>query len=79
MFDNIRSGDWLLDYTTTRTKECRSFHNVNKILSSLKDNYKTIPDHIKPRLFCLVIDGLYNQVKKSVLKQLNVKMVNKPI
>jgi len=76
MFDNIRAGDWLLQYTLSRINESESFKDVNRYLNDIMKNYVTVPTYKKPMIFCAVITSLINLVKKSVLKIVNPELVS---
>lgn len=75
MFDNIRSGDWLIDYILNRTKEAHTFQLSCAYLESAINNYKNLPSYLKPSMFCSIIDTFYQLIKASILRKLNKSLV----
>ena len=60
ILDNIRAGDWLLDYTIKRYKDQPNLRNIYNILCSIMDNYKKLYVHHKPVYITKIIDLIYN-------------------
>ena len=60
ILDNIRTGDWLLDYTIKRYKDQPHLKNIYNILSSILGNYSKLYVHHKPVYITKIIDTLYN-------------------
>jgi glycogen debranching enzyme len=60
ILDNIRAGDWLLDYTIKRYKDQPNLSSIYNILCSILDNYKKLYVHHKPVYITKIIDTLYN-------------------
>ena len=60
ILDNIRAGDWLLDYTIKRYKDQPNLSKIYNILCSIYDNYKKLYVHHKPVYMTKIIDTLYN-------------------
>ena len=60
ILDNIRAGDWLLDYTIKRYRDQPNLSKIYSILSSILDNYKKLYVHHKPVYITKIIDTLYN-------------------
>ena len=60
ILDNIRAGDWLLDYTIKRFKDQPNLKNIYNILCTIFDNYKKLYVHHKPVYITKIIDLLYN-------------------
>ena len=60
ILDNIRSGDWLLDYTIKRYKDQPNLRNIYDILCSILGNYTKLYVHHKPVYITKIIDTIYN-------------------
>ena len=60
ILDNIRAGDWLLDYTIKRYQDQPNLKKLYEILSQIKDNYTKLYIHHKPVYITKIIDTLYN-------------------
>ena len=60
ILDNIRAGDWLLDYTIKRYKDQPNLKDIYNILSSILVNYSKLYVHHKPVYITKIIDTLYN-------------------
>ena len=60
ILDNIRSGDWLLDYTIKRYKDQPNLRNIYNILCSILGNYTKLYVHHKPVYITKIIDTIYN-------------------
>ena len=70
--DNIRQGDWLLDYTAQRiaseldrtpglTRVCEYMHEVF-------GEIKQLPNSFKPRYACRVVEKIFNAAISCVLQ-----------
>ena len=72
---NIRAGDWLLDYTSTRIREyCDSEPSIGlKKLADLMEDYfsciKQLPSHLKPKYATKVIEAIYEQTVKEIMQK----------
>ena len=60
ILDNIRAGDWLLDYTIKRYKDQQNLKNIYNILCSILANYSKLYVHHKPVYITKIVDSLYN-------------------
>ena len=60
ILDNIRAGDWLLDYTIKRYQDQPNLKKLFEILGQIKDNYTKLYIHHKPVYITKIIDTLYN-------------------
>ena len=60
ILDNIRAGDWLLDYTIKRYQDQPNLKKLYEILCQIKDNYTKLYVHHKPVYITKIIDTLYN-------------------
>ena len=60
ILDNIRSGDWLLDYTINRYKDQPNLGPIYNILTSILGNYRKLYVHHKPVYITKIIDSIYN-------------------
>ena len=60
ILDNIRAGDWLLDYTIQRFQDQSNLKKLYEILSQIKNNYTKLYIHHKPVYITKIIDTLYN-------------------
>ena len=60
ILDNIRSGDWLLDYTIKRYKDQPNLKKLYDILYQIYINYTKLYIHHKPVYITKIIDTIYN-------------------
>ena len=60
ILDNIRAGDWLLDYTINRYQDQPNLKKLYEILLQIKDNYTKLYIHHKTVYITKIIDTLYN-------------------
>ena len=60
ILDNIRAGDWLLDYTIKRYQDQPNLKKLYEILYQIKNNYTKLYIHHKPVYITKIIDTLYN-------------------
>ena len=63
IFDNVREGDWLYEYTMNRLEGVPKSY-----LSGLYANYKVLPSYLKPKYFTLIIEKLHAAVVQEILE-----------
>ena len=77
ILDNIRAGDWLLDYTIKRYKDQPNLRDLYNNLCSIFDNYKKLYVHHKPVYITKIIDLIYNiMIMKLYDLMKNKKIIN---
>ena len=64
LLDNIRQGDWLMDYTLLRisaqlTKMTR-LQGIHDFLSQAFSEVKKLPATLKPKYVCRIMEKLFN-------------------
>jgi len=73
LFENLRQGDWYIDYTVERL---RSYQHDEPTIGLAKavdflDEYfasiKKIPAHLKPKYVSKVIETVYNKAVKEIM------------
>jgi len=75
IFDNIRAGDWLIDYTVGRIREYQQQEPSIGLqgLADLLEEYfaavKQIPAYLKPKFASRIIETIHRQVLKEVLNR----------
>lgn len=73
LYNNIRAGNWLLDYILTRFKENPNTQFVVDILSDIFETIKVLPNRCKPHYFSKAICYLWNSFILGQLRQLDKK------
>ena len=63
LFDNMRQGDWLLDYTVTRLKETK-LKEFADYVSQRFELVKQVPLNLKPKYATKVFLEVYEIVVK---------------
>ena len=77
ILDNIRAGDWLLDFTIKRFKDQPNLRDIYNILMSILGNYSKLYVHHKPVYITKIIDSLYNiMIMKLYDLMKNVDIIN---
>ena len=77
ILDNIRAGDWLLDFTIKRYKDQPNLRDIYNILMSILGNYTKLYVHHKPVYITKIIDSLYNiMIMKLYDLMKNVDIIN---
>ena len=75
IFENIRAGDWLLDYTVNRILDYAAQEpTINlQMYGQLMQEYvalvKQCPPYMKPQLTCKVIESFYNATVSEVMNR----------
>lgn len=81
IYENIRDGDWLLNYLIERLKDFDEFKRIKSYLDDIFDEYKNLPKFLKPEYFnsiCLTLEAVIDiQIKK--LFKLNHEIIDKPM
>lgn len=68
IFDNIKEGNWLIDYHLKRVKEYPELEGVYKWMEKYLSIIKDMQADLKPKWFMRVITRLYHAVKIDILK-----------
>ena len=77
ILDNIRAGDWLLDFMIKRFKDQPNLRDIYNILMSILGNYTKLYVHHKPVYITKIIDSLYNiMIMKLYDLMKNVDIIN---
>lgn len=66
LFENIRQGDWLLNYSIERLKDYKVYGKLYEFLCLYRDNYCIQPAFIKPRLFNDLLAKLESVVDRRI-------------
>lgn len=70
LFNNIREGNWFIDYTVDRLSFMRD--ELSDVISFLREFFgsvKSLNNSLKPKYVSRVIEKLYNAVIYEVLKR----------
>ena len=59
---NLREGDWLIDYTLNRLKNKAGTIKLGNWLEKIFKPVKEIPRYLIPCYFYFIINGLYDQL-----------------
>ena len=75
IFENMRAGDWLLDYTVHRIRDYAraepsvGLHNLAEFLSEYVEAVKQLPAHLKPKYGSKVIEVVYYRTVQEILSK----------
>lgn len=73
IFENVREGDWLIEYTVERLKDSKGLIELaNYLTSNVLENFILLPIYLKPKYLTKIIDALNELLVKkffSLLKQ----------
>ena len=67
IFENMRKGNWLLDYTVDRIKDYANsetsigLHALAEFLGDYVEAVKSLPSPIRPKYGTKVIETIYNR------------------
>jgi glycogen debranching enzyme len=82
LFQNVREGDWLLDYIFSRLQDGKSQHgDMEPLIAYMQDCFaciKKLDPTFKPQWFVEVISKVYTIVQKKLLGQLNPLLARDP-
>jgi len=73
LFDNIRAGDWLMDYTLARISEYQQeeptigLQKLADLLGDYVGAVKQLPAYLKPKYASRVIEAIYHQAVKEIM------------
>ncbi len=71
VFDNVREGDWLLEYTIDRLKDSRGLNEIaNFLLTNVYPSYKNLPIYLKPHGITKIVDVLYDYIIKNLFSKI---------
>lgn len=70
LFDNIRAGDWLLDYTQRRIASelylMPGLTHLNTFMLEMFALVKSLPVSLKPKYFCILIEKIYDAAVNKI-------------
>lgn len=70
LFNNVREGDWLLNYTITRFKDAETLKILYEYLNdNIYANYINLTAYVKPYFMCMIIDSLFSFFAKRILSK----------
>ena len=75
IFDNVRAGDWLIDYHTNRIREYTQKEptiGLSKLATLLEEQFgavKKLPAGLKPKYVSKIMETIYNQVVKEIMNR----------
>jgi glycogen debranching enzyme len=75
LFDNLRAGDWFIDYSANRIREYASKEpsiGLAKLADLIEEQFsavKKLPAGLKPKYVSRVLETIYNQVVKEILSR----------
>ncbi|CAD8122387.1 unnamed protein product [Paramecium sonneborni] len=64
--ENLRNGNWLIDYLNDRVQYQLSLLQLSKLINTITNQIKNIPRHHIPSYFCKFIDFIYNHSIQSI-------------
>ena len=80
IFDNIRNGDWMIDYVVGRLRDYQSqepsigLTNLIDFLDEYFQSVKNLPAYLKPKYASRIIESVHHQTTKEIL---NNRIVDK--
>ena len=79
LFDNLREGNWLLDYYIERTKRFKNLSIIVEILETYFNSFKELPNYLKPKYFvdfiyhlCQTIENNASKSKSKFIRKLSL-------
>ena len=75
VFDNIRAGDWLIDYTASRIREYTvkepsiGLQGLADVMEEYFAAVKQVPAYLKPKFASRIIETIHHLVLKEVLNR----------
>ena len=73
LFENIRAGNWLIDYTVDRIRKYTQqepsigLQKCVQFLEQYMECVKKLPAHMKPKYASRVIETLHNAIIKEII------------
>jgi glycogen debranching enzyme len=73
LFDNLRAGDWYIDYATNRIslyaaeEPSIGLQRLSAFMQDYFGSVKQLPSYMKPKMASRVIEAIYRQVIKHVM------------
>ena len=71
LFNNIRDGDWIMDYIIQRFNDNKHTKFLVKILEEIFQKVKELPNRAKPHYFSKVVNSLWDELIIDQLKNLS--------
>lgn len=69
--DNLRAGDWLMDYITNRLAQERSTLKLSKWLGQLFGSVKKVPRYLVPCYFDAAVTSTYFMLQDEIWKRMS--------
>ena len=73
LFDNIRQGDWYIDYTVERLREYQAQEptiGLSRVVSWMNEYFtavKSLPSYLKPKYVSKIMEAVYRQSVKEIM------------
>ena len=73
IFENMRAGNWLLDYSVSRIRDYANqeptigLHPLAEFFGDYVEATKQLPGHLRPKYGVKVIETVYNWVVKEIM------------
>lgn len=73
IYNNMRAGNWLLEYTVNRIKEYADsepsigLHPLANFLEDYVEAVKVLPGHLRPKYGTKVIETIYNRTVQEIM------------
>lgn len=71
IFDNIREGNWLLDYYVARLKKFKTLSEFTDIVERYFECLKQVPSYLKPKYFTDFIYKIYKLLQEQICNSSN--------
>ncbi|XP_063718426.1 glycogen debranching enzyme-like [Symsagittifera roscoffensis] len=69
--ENVRQGDWLMDYSVNRLKMQPNVKQVGEWLEPVVKEMKKLPMYLKPAYLQCLVTAIYNACVKQIMIKLN--------
>jgi len=69
--NNLRAGDWMMDYITNRLRSCKGTVELASWLSNAFDSLKVVPRFLIPRYFDSTIMLVYESLEKQAFTMMS--------
>jgi len=68
LYNNVRAGDWLMDYTANRLEGVEGLQACKNFLQMMFEKIKCLPSSLKPKFVCELIVKIYDQAIRQILE-----------
>lgn len=72
LFDNLRQGDWLMDYIINRLMKWSSMEKLEQWMSSAFQYVRRLPRYLIPKYFDIVITRVYTTATDRIFKSMSL-------